>query len=82
MCEMLHTGEVLMTKIPKRKARDESEFISIAKAINEYSEDLKKFPIITKSEQNKLLIDIGVDFNTLVKILFEWIHKDDKNEGN
>lgn len=69
-----------MTKIPKRKARNESEFTSIAKSINEYSEDLKKFPTMTKSEQNQFLIEIGTDFNTLALVLQEWIHKDDKNE--
>lgn len=82
MCEMLHTGEVLMIKIPQRKINDESEFVLIAKAISEYSEDLRKFPTMTKSEQNQLLVDIGGDFNTLALVLFEWIHRDDKNEGN
>jgi len=71
-----------MTKIQQRKVKDESEFISIAKAISEYSEDLKIFPKMPVSEQNKLLVELGKDTNTLVLILFEWIHRNDKNEGD
>ena len=69
-----------MAKIPQRKIKDESEFISIAKAINEYSEDLKRFSTMSASEQNNLLIEFGKDANTLTLALFEWIHKDDGNE--
>jgi len=69
-----------MTKIPQRKVKDESEFISIAKAINEYSEDLNRFPKMHVGKQNELLISFGKDANTLTLILFEWIHRNDKNE--
>lgn len=82
MRRMLYSGEVLMTKIPTRKIRDESEFISIAKVISEYSEDLKTFPNISVLEQNNLLIEFGKDANTLTLALFEWIHRNDKNEGD
>ena len=68
-----------MTKIPQKKVKDESEFILIAKAINEYSEDLKRFPDMSGNEQNQLLINIGKDANTLTLILYEWIHRNDKN---
>jgi len=69
-----------MTKISPKKVKDESEFILIAKAINEYSEDLKRFTKMHVSKQNELLISFGKDANTLTLILFEWIHRNDKNE--
>ena len=82
MCGLLYTGEILMIKIPERKIRDESEFVAIAKAINEYSVDLLAFPSMTVPEQNTILIEFGKDANTLAKALWEWIHRNDKIEGN
>ena len=66
--------------IPQRKVNNENEFIYLGDTLNIYGEDLKKFPKMSKEEQNKFLIEFGKDTNTLTLQLFEWIHKDDKNE--
>jgi len=71
-----------LNKIPTKKLNEESEFEHVADIYGQYMEALKKFPNKSQEEQQEFLVGFGKDMNTLLLVLYEWIHRNDGKEGN